>query len=200
MARGKQDKKNWVDVLQTVWLTQSRAPLYRQVTRLCQVRDARYVERTYAKWLEYSAAIGRVPPSFDWRSVHAFHPEAQLLAFDAIPPSTADALIQFRFGHTVRCPSAPRSDLVYVSFLEVAPWNRVDANPRHTRGLGPALIRIACDASLQRGFGGRLGLHSTALAERFYENLGLRRLDCPNEHHEIYLELDEAGAGDLLSD
>lgn len=62
------------------------------------------------------------------------------------------------------------------------------------------MIRFACDASLQKGFKGRVGLHSVSTAEAFYGRLGFKAIDCPNEYHEIYMELNESGARELLRD
>ena len=62
------------------------------------------------------------------------------------------------------------------------------------------MLRAACDLSLQHGHGGRVGLHSLQAAEGFYRRLGFVALDCPNEYHEMYFELDESGAQALLID
>ena len=105
-----------------------------------------------------------------------------------------------RIGHVARCDGAHRGPLVYVHFLEVAPWNKPTASGRRFKGLGPIMLRIACELSDQAGYGGRVGLHSLAAAENFYRRIGFRGLDCPNEYNELYFELDEFGAEALLSE
>ena len=60
------------------------------------------------------------------------------------------------------------------------------------------MLRLACYLSVERGFGGRIGLHSVEAAETFYRRLGFESRDCPNEYHELYFELDENGAQALL--
>jgi hypothetical protein len=112
----------------------------------------------------------------------------------------AEALMFVKDGHIVKCDSAPRQPLVYVNFLEVSPGNHPRAESRLYRGLGPIMLRIACELSVQRGYGGRVGLHSVANAEEFYRRLGFQTLACPNEYHELYLELDEISAEALLRD
>jgi hypothetical protein len=101
-------------------------------------------------------------------------------------------------SHVVRCDAGHRASLVYVSFLEVAPWNHPDAAMRYFSGLGPLLLRAACQLSIERGYGGRLGLHAVSAARDFYFRLGFRMVDCPNEYNELYMELDESAARALL--
>ena len=59
--------------------------------------------------------------------------------------------------------------LVYVEYLEAAPWNRKDhaAKPRF-RGVGSILIITAIALSRSEGFKGRIGLHSLPQADEFY--------------------------------
>jgi hypothetical protein len=59
--------------------------------------------------------------------------------------------------------------LVYVEYLEVAPWNRKEhaAKPRF-RGAGSILIIAAIALSRSEGFKGRIGLHSLPQADEFY--------------------------------
>jgi GNAT superfamily N-acetyltransferase len=67
--------------------------------------------------------------------------------------------------------------LVYVNYLEVAPWNRSElgVTPR-LRGIGSALIAAAITLSEQEGFKGRIGLHSLPQADEFYRKLGMTDL------------------------
>jgi hypothetical protein len=108
-------------------------------------------------------------------------------------------MMMVRERHVVRCESGQRGPLVYVGFLEVAPWNDPSSQTRPLNGLGPIMLRMACDLSLQNGFGGRVGLHSVVAAEAFYRRLGFQGLGCPNEYNELYFELDDNGAQVLLS-
>lgn len=59
--------------------------------------------------------------------------------------------------------------LVYVEYVENAPWNRPElfAPPRY-RGVGSILIRAAVALSEELEFRGRIGLHSLPQADRFY--------------------------------
>ena len=59
--------------------------------------------------------------------------------------------------------------LVYVEYLEAAPWNRGEhvAKPRF-RGVGSILMRAAIALSQAEGFRGRLGLHALPQSHVFY--------------------------------
>lgn len=62
-------------------------------------------------------------------------------------------------------------DLVYVEYLEAAPWNvypLVD-EPEY-KGVGPMLMKTAVELSYDEGFHGRVGLHSLPQAEEFYRD------------------------------
>lgn len=62
-------------------------------------------------------------------------------------------------------------NLVYVEFVENAPWNRRELcdTPRY-RGIGSVLIRAAVSLSQHEEFKGRIGLHSLPQANSFYAN------------------------------
>jgi hypothetical protein len=64
--------------------------------------------------------------------------------------------------------------LVYVDFLEVAPWNwvipEIDRAGRF-RAVGSTLLWRAVKQSNEEGFQGRVGLHSLPQSERFYESV-----------------------------
>ncbi|RQO37229.1 GNAT family N-acetyltransferase [Herminiimonas sp. KBW02] len=61
--------------------------------------------------------------------------------------------------------------LIYVEFIENAPWNRKELllTPRY-RGVGSILIRAAIELSKEEGFKGRIGLHSLPQANDWYAN------------------------------
>jgi hypothetical protein len=62
-------------------------------------------------------------------------------------------------------------NLVFVSFVENAPWNRPELfNPPRYRGVGSVLMRAAVQLSKEQEFKGRLGLHSLPQANGFYAN------------------------------
>ena len=74
---------------------------------------------------------------------------------------------------TKRCriDSQKGRHLVYVEFVENAPWNRPELfDPPRYRGVGSVLIRAAIALSEELEFHGRIGLHSLPQANGFYAN------------------------------
>lgn len=70
-----------------------------------------------------------------------------------------------------RIDSQKGQHLVYVEFVETAPWNRGELfNPPRYRGIGSILIRAAVALSEDLEFHGRIGLHSLPQANGFYAN------------------------------
>ncbi|MFK5948173.1 MAG: hypothetical protein QM500_05325 [Methylococcales bacterium] len=85
------------------------------------------------------------------------------------------------------------SHLVYVDFLEVAPWNRgelIGCPPKYS-GAGSILIRAAIELSKQEGFRGRIGLHSLPQANDFYANkVGMTDLGLDENYQNLrYFEM-----------
>lgn len=73
-------------------------------------------------------------------------------------------------GHLARLTEHSGQPVVYVNFLESAPWNfrLPDRTPRY-RGVGLRLLQYAVSLSTDLGYDGRIGLISLPGAEAFYE-------------------------------
>ncbi|NCC62346.1 MAG: GNAT family N-acetyltransferase [Verrucomicrobiae bacterium] len=70
-----------------------------------------------------------------------------------------------------RIGSQNGKNLVYIEYVENAPWNRRELyNPPRYRGVGSILVRAAIEISHEYGFKGRIGLHSLPQANSFYAN------------------------------
>ena len=62
--------------------------------------------------------------------------------------------------------------LVYVDYIETAPWNLKMFTPRPKYGgVGVRLIEAAVRFSVSEGYEGRIGLHSLPQSEHFYESV-----------------------------
>jgi len=73
--------------------------------------------------------------------------------------------------HRCRIPQQEKKELVYVEFIENAPWNRPELrDPPRYRGVGSILLRAAIALSQDLEFKGRIGLHSLPQANGFYAN------------------------------
>ncbi len=70
---------------------------------------------------------------------------------------------------TARLPPDVGQPIVYVDYLEVAPWNAREyaANPR-LKGIGTRLLQAAVLRSQQESCNGRVGLHALPQSEAFY--------------------------------
>lgn len=174
-----------------------------QLLEFCNIDAVSYVRVASERWAYWSSEHTQPPPLFNWIAIYNFHVGVSCFAFcldRCTVTSGAETLMLVTAGRVMKCDKGDRPPLVYVNFLEVAPWNRPGAPERLFNGLGPILLRMACDLSVQRGYEGRVGLHSVAAAQTFYSRMGFRSLDCPNEYNELYFELDPGGAHALLSD
>jgi hypothetical protein len=82
-------------------------------------------------------------------------------------------------GRSGRLPQQQGKPLVYVDYLETAPWNikplaQALCKTPQFGAVGTRLIEAAVRKSLEDGFHGRLALHSLSTSERFYlENCGM---------------------------
>lgn len=75
---------------------------------------------------------------------------------------------------TSRLEGLAGKPLVYVDYLEVAPWNQSFAGtPKKYRGAGTVMITAAAALSFEQDFKGRVGLHSLPQSENFYRGMGL---------------------------
>ena len=96
---------------------------------------------------------------------------------------------------------APGQVVVYVDYLEAAPWNqRAPDHPARFGGVGSALFTEAVILSVELGFHGRIGLHSLPQAERFYGGCEMAHLGRAADYHNlVYFEYDDARAAHWLA-
>ena len=89
--------------------------------------------------------------------------------FSIVAQGITQGLAQIDLTRFAREPSQAGKPLVYLDYLETAPWNRPDLGhaPR-LRGVGTALLSAAAALSQEEGFKGRIGLHSLPQADDFY--------------------------------
>jgi hypothetical protein len=93
--------------------------------------------------------------------------------------------------------------LVYVDFLEAAPWNwrvRPLGQEPEFKGVGTLLFKEAVEQSIREGFHGRVGLHALPQAESFYERvLGMTRVGPDARKQElVYFEFTQQQAQRFL--
>lgn len=99
-------------------------------------------------------------------------------------------------------PNQAGQHLVYIDYLEAAPWNRpglIAENARY-RGVGSLLILAAVTLSQNEEFHGRIGLHSLPQANDFYANrCGMQDLGPDKNYQNLrYFEMTPADAATFI--
>ncbi len=134
------------------------------------------------------------PQSWHWNWEQKTARVQGLLAFrgfSVVAWGETQGLVQVDLTKAGREPNQVRKPLVYIDYLEVAPWNRPEfgAAPR-LRGVGTALLTAAVALSEDEGFKGRLGLHSLPQADDFYRKIGMTDLGPDSAYQNLrYFEM-----------
>lgn len=112
------------------------------------------------------------PQSWHWNWAQKAAKVQGLLAFrgfSIVAQGVTQGLAQVDLTKSAREPGQVGKPLIYVDYLEVAPWNRPELGTKpRLRGVGTALISAAVALSEDEGFRGRIGLHSLPQADEFY--------------------------------
>lgn len=144
------------------------------------------------------------PESWHWIWPKKMAGVTDLLAFRGYSvrcEGLTQGLMRVDLSLFARAPSQKAKPLVYVEYLEVAPWNRAEFGdaPRY-RGVGKALITAAITLSIEEGFQGRVGLHSLPRADGFYrEKCGMTDLGPDPDCQDLrYFEMSPAQAAAFL--
>lgn len=134
------------------------------------------------------------PQSWHWNWAQKAARVQGLLAFkglSVVAQGETQGLVQVDLTKAGREPSQVRKPLVYIDYLEVAPWNRPEFGvaPR-LRGVGTALLTAVVALSEDEGFKGRLGLHSLPQADAFYRKIGMTDLGPDSAYQNLrYFEM-----------
>jgi GNAT superfamily N-acetyltransferase len=111
--------------------------------------------------------------------------------FCVVAQAMTQGLMSVDLTKNARIASQRSKPLVYIDYLEVAPWNRPDLlGIARFRGVGTVLVTAASELSRAEGFRGRLGLHSLPRADDFYRKAGMTDLGRdPGYHNLRYFEM-----------
>ena len=122
--------------------------------------------------------------------------------FSLVCGGLTQGLMRVDLNRSARLPDQKGRPLVYVDYLEVAPWNRSElGEPPRYKGVGSALVTAAVELSVREGFKGRIGLHALPQADRFYkETCGMSDLgpDPAYQNRMRYFEMSPAQARAFL--
>jgi hypothetical protein len=146
------------------------------------------------------------PQSWHWNWQEKTAKVSGLLAFkgfSVIALGETQGLAQVDLNKSARIQSQIGKPLVYVDYLEAAPWNRPELGAAaRLRGVGTALITAATALSLEEGFKGRIGLHSLPQADEFYrDRCGMTDLGQDANYQNLrYFEFTPDQAGKFLEE
>ena len=142
----------------TDWDDEWRPEIVRQLQKL----DSDAVERRH--W----------PQSYHWNwrdKVKAIEGLLSQPCFSVVCKGMTQGLMIVNTVKRARVPTQVGQHLVYVEYLESAPWNRrMEESSKQVAygGIGSNLMRAAVEFSLQEEYKGRVGLHSLPQANDFY--------------------------------
>jgi hypothetical protein len=132
------------------------------------------IRREAARKLLIAGRIAEVPQHFHWDWERKSQ-KLELLAYRCFGVECAGKfqglLLVKLVGVEARVEPDKGKPLVYVEYLESAPWNlstMVDT-PLYG-GIGPVLMQTAVRLSYDEGFHGRIGLHALPQSEKFYRD------------------------------
>lgn len=150
------------------------------------------VERMKASGVER----GLLPQSrhWDWRrKAEAFSGSLANPSFCVVCQGMTQGMMILDTLHKARIALQAGRDLIYVEYLENAPWNRrhLPGEPPRFAGVGSLLLRAAVELSREEGFKGRLGLHSLPQSNSWYANsCGMTDLGIDAGYHNLrYFEM-----------
>jgi len=145
--------------------------------------------------LQRLRATGRPHPQsshWNWRDkVEHMRGLLAYRGFAVVHEGHTQGLMLVKTTHPCRLPIQRGKPLVYVDYLETAPWNQRELvmQPQFG-GIGLVMLAAAITLSREEGFAGRIGLHSLPQAVKFYENCGMTNLGSdPSKQGLPYFEM-----------
>jgi len=143
-----------------------------------------YIETVDALWSVYKRRILRVRRAagntvpehnhWNWKlKLEQGRLENSLYKCFAIVRDEPQGLMMLKYGSefVCRCPEQQGMPLVYLAYVESAPWNvKAYSDTICYSGIGSEFYKMAIQFSRLLGFAGRVGLHSLPGTEGFYAN------------------------------
>lgn len=147
-----------------------------------------HLEDVEQSWIpELQAGLRRLrasgrsrPESSHWRWRDKVEHMRGLLAYRGFAiehEGHTQGLMLVKTTEACRLPSQRGKPLVYVDYLETAPWNQRELVEQPRFGsIGSVMLAAAISLSREEGFSGRTGLHSLPQAVKFYEGCNMTNL------------------------
>lgn len=152
-------------------------------------------------WKPFSASKVTQHTHWDWRKKLAYYSQLAYQSFAIECMGMTQGLMIVNTMQRARISSQANQHLVYVEYLESAPWNR-GATPK-LKGIGTVMMAAAIQLSIDEGYRGRIGLHSLPQADSFYrDRCRMTDLGPDKSYHPRiplrYFEMTEAQAANYL--
>lgn len=162
--------------------------------------DQKHLDDHRNQWTPLIVSHGEQHGHWDWRKKWSYY--STQLSYQSFAIECNGQTQGLMIVNTIkRCRIALQANmhLVYVEYLEAAPWNRRNIpNWNGLSGVGTVLIAAAIQLSVDEGNRGRIGLHSLPQADTFYrDKCGMTDLgpdSTYNPHPLRYFEMTEAQA------
>jgi hypothetical protein len=157
--------------------------------------------RNNEAWQEIQSQYGAPDAHWDWTKKRESILEASHRMYALVARDSVEALMYLDLSAYSLVRKKPVTNIVYVDYLAVAPWNRaaIQQRPRF-KGLGTIMLGIAVSISLEEEMDGRCGLHSLPQSEGFYTRVGMKDTGLIDEHNLKYFEFEPEAARKFLKD
>ncbi|MBN1909930.1 MAG: hypothetical protein JW818_09340 [Pirellulales bacterium] len=158
----------------------------------------RHLDDQLSKWKPLTTEHAEEHGHWDWQAKWAFFaPQLSYQSFALECNGRTQGLMIVNTIKRCRIQQQANKHLVYVEYLEAAPWNRRPI-PGETqyKGVGQVMIAAAIQLSIDEGNHGRIGLHSLPQANTFYrDKCGMTDLGPDASYQNLrYFEMTEAKA------
>lgn len=191
-----------VDVKHVQYVDREWMPVLRSQRQLAAIRFKQLGKSSNEEWQETLGQYGAPDSHWDWQDfakpgvARTTHASISILADDDV-----EAIMVVDLTRRCELGEQAGEHLAYIENLAVAPWNRgAIQSPRRFGGLGKMMLALAVKLSESEGWGGRVGLHSLAQSESFYEKCKLTRVKNDPSYEDLwYFEFTPSQANEFLS-
>jgi hypothetical protein len=183
---------------QTVTLATEAGPIEAEIVEM----QPRHVNDFETIWRDFLRELNQDDAFWNWAmkkrlSVTNDRYEAYALQYEGLTQGLLWLETQWH-----RCWRRRDRRLVYIEAIASAPWNRRELQETpYIKGVGTALLLYARQRSLELGYEGRVGLHSLASVETFYQGQNMANYGKDPEKENLryfeYGPLEGTGSGEL---
>ena len=192
----------------------NRSKVFLEDRRTGQLVEAELVDAIESNHLDDFEQLWKVHPSvqyeehghWDWRKKLANYSGQLSYQFFALEcGGKTQGMMIVNTMKRSRLPQQATEHLVYVEYLETAPWNRWSAtNKQEYKGVGTVMIAAAIQLSIDEGNHGRIGLHALPQADTYYRDVcGMTDLGPDTsyspQHPLRYFEMTESQAATFIN-